>query len=397
MATAVRTIEVREPLAPIGGLEGYRQVLILVRLAGCPVGQLSLPVVNGRVSPEELRRALLDLAGGQYCEQLVRDELELPAALPAASVKPSATVAVCTRDRTADLERCLTGLLRLPDDGQELLIVDNCPSSEETQRLVASHPTVRYVREDRPGASAARNRALREARGEVIAFTDDDATPDAGWLRGLLSGFTDPLVYCVTGLTMPLELELEAQEAFERYSPFGRGFQRRVFDSRVLPPSLAALVGASVNAAFRRRILDELGPFDEALGPGTPAKSGEDTDMFSRILAAGYRIVYEPSALCWHRHRRTWEELRQTQYGYGVGTYAAWTRALLVEHEWTVPRYAWAWFRYGQLPALRRWLSRRPGHLPIDLILAELHGCSVGPWAYLSRRRTVERNRPGAR
>jgi hypothetical protein len=105
--------------------------------------------------------------------------------------------------------------------------------------------------------------------------------------------------------------------------------------------------------------------------------------MFSRVLTAGFRIVYEPAALCWHRHRRTWPELRETLYGYGVGVYAFWTRRLLVEREVRVLGLAGDWLFRHQLPALGRSLLRRPGATPADLLLAELLGCAAGPAAYL--------------
>jgi len=139
--------------------------------------------------------------------------------------------------------------------------------------------------------------------------------------------------------------------------------------------------------ALRRSVLEYVGFFDEALDAGTPTHSGGDTEMFSRILSRGYRIVYEPAALNWHRHRRSWEELRRTIYGYGVGVYAFWTRSLLVEGELGVLRAAPVWFLRYQLRALLRSLFRRPNSLPLDLLLAELRGCLRGPFAYLTSRK----------
>jgi hypothetical protein len=121
---------------------------------------------------------------------------------------------------------------------------------------------------------------------------------------------------------MPLELETEAQEWFERYSPHGRGFGRVVFDGAHCNPLIVNLVGVSASMALRSSAIDFIGLFDEALGAGTPTVGGEDCELFARILRSGYRIVYEPRALSWHRHRRTWEELRNTLQGYGVGVYA---------------------------------------------------------------------------
>ncbi len=113
--------------------------------------------------------------------------------------------------------------------------------------------------------------------------------------------------------------------------------------------------------------------------------------MFSRILALGYRIVYDPAALSWHRHRRTWEELRQALYGYGAGVYAFWTRRLLFERDLAVLKAAWNWFFKHQLQAIVHSLFRRPSRMPLDLLLAELRGCAWGPWAYLISRRRQRR------
>jgi len=388
LPTAVLDLDLRELPDGLDGLDAYDRAFVLIRWRGRPVGQAVLPVTGGRAGTEGLRETLIEAAGWPLRERWLHDHLGWDAA-PPAGPRPSATVAVCTRDRPEDLRACLAALMRLPDDGQEILVVDNCPASGETERLAASHGRVRYVREDRPGLDVARNRALREARGEVVAFTDDDAAPDPGWLRALLAGFGDRQVLCVTGLTLPAELETAAQEGFERYGGFGRGFTRTAFDSRSHDPLVTGGIGAGVNMAVRRSVLHEIGPFDEALDAGTPTRSGGDHELFTRILAAGYRIVYEPEAINWHRHRRTWEELRATLYGYGVGVYAAWTRSLLVEGELSVPAAAWGWFLHGQLRRLAVSLLRRPGSMPLDLVMAELRGCAAGPFAYLRSRRRV--------
>ena len=75
---------------------------------------------------------------------------------------------------------------------------------------------------------------LRDARGDVVAFTDDDAVPEREWLGGLMPNFQSPRVVCVTGLTLPLALDTEAQELFETHCTFVRGFRRRVFDGQTI-------------------------------------------------------------------------------------------------------------------------------------------------------------------
>lgn len=383
MPTAILDLDVQHLPPEITGLDRYSKALILVRLNNKPVGQTTLPVVDGRISNRELRDALVKAGGWNLWERWLHDYLDWDETATSGYIPPKATVAICTRDRPEDLKRCLDALMRLPDDGQEILVVDNCPSTDATQRIAEGYERVRYVREEQPGLNNARNRALQAATHEIVAFTDDDASPDPGWLRALLRNFSDPRTMCVTGLTMPLELETEAQEWFERYCPFGKGFRRRVFDGTQQNPLATGQVGAGANMAVRRSLIEQVGFFDKYLDAGTPTCSGGDHEIFARILMAGYHIVYDPAALSWHRHRRTWEELHRTLYGYGVGVYAFWTRMLLVEKDWRMLPIALGWFYHDQLPRLVNAALKRPDSLPLDLIVAELQGCLAGPRAYL--------------
>jgi cellulose synthase/poly-beta-1,6-N-acetylglucosamine synthase-like glycosyltransferase len=282
MPTPVLDLEFEDLPPGITGIERYHQALLLIRFRGQPVGQTTVPVFNGCISAVDLRHAVVQAGGWPLWEAWLFDRLEWDCVQLAHHPLPSSTVAVCTRDRPDDIRRCLHALMRLHDDGQELLVIDNCPSTDATQQIVSEFARVRYVREPVPGLDVARNRALTEARGDIVAFSDDDAAPDPGWLRALLRNFDDPLVFCVTGLTMPLELETDAQEWHERYSTFGRGFKRRVFERTLVNPMAAGKIGAGVNMAIRRSALQLVGPFDEALDAGTRTRSGGDSEMFSR-------------------------------------------------------------------------------------------------------------------
>ncbi len=164
---------------------------------------------------------------------------------------------------------------------------------------------------------------------------------------------------------------------------------RKQFDVTNLNPLMAGLVGASVNVAIRRSAISEIGLFDEALGPGTAVCCGEDHEFFYRTLARGYRIIYEPAALVWHRHRREWNALRRTIYGYGVGVFAWWTRALLVEKELTLLKWGPRWFWQHHVRNLVRALLRRHGRVPLDLAWAEFRGALAGPGSYLRSRRLL--------
>jgi cellulose synthase/poly-beta-1,6-N-acetylglucosamine synthase-like glycosyltransferase len=384
MATAVLDLDLDDVPSELEGLIAYSKAFILIRYKGAPVGKLTVPVFEGRIYTSEIYQEIIDAVGDNLWQRRLNNFLGWDEGNVNNCPLPKASIAICTRDRPEDLRRCLNALMKLPDDGQEILVIDNCPATSASFEIAKEYPKVRYVREDVPGSSAARNRALYEAEYEIVAFTDDDAVPDTNWLRALLFNFTDPRVICVTGQVMPLELENEAQEWFEKFSPLGRGFKRLTFDGAAFYDLFrVAPIGVSANMALRKQIMERVGVFDEVLGVGTPTRCGEDHELFSRILSRGYKIVYEPEALSWHRHRRTWHETRKTMHGYGTGVYAFWMRSLLVEREFGALFLPWKWFYYTQLPNLIRSLFKRPGSMPIDLILAELRGCLIGVWTYL--------------
>jgi GT2 family glycosyltransferase len=385
VATAVVQLDLDDGPRDVNVGATYAEALVIVRRGGAPVAQFQVPVIRGQLDQHELARAIHTATAKRRWRWMVADYL----GPDAPRVCPAATVAICTHERPDDLANALRAVAALRPAPADVLIVDNAPATSRTAAVAGSFPRYRYVREDRRGLDVARNRALAEATTPIVAFTDDDAAPEPAWLGHLLQPFEDPRVLCTTGLTLPIELETAAQEWFERLSPFGRGFERRVFDGTRDDAVAVARAGAGANMALRRAVLEEVGAFDEALDAGTATRSGGDHEMFGRILAAGYRIVYEPRAVSWHRHRRTWDELRAAIYGYGVGVYAMWTRRLLVDRELGVLRHASRWLRLVQLPRLWRSLCRRPESVPVDLLVAELRGCAAGPLAYAAARRHV--------
>lgn len=386
MATAIRDVELSAPLAAIADLGAYSRCLLVFRWRRRVVGRQFVPVFSDRLDTGAIIQAAsqcgADASYRWLADTIGYDERDFVGARPL-----TATVAICTRERPVDLSRTLAAVAPCIDAGHQIVVVDNAPRTSRTREVVERFRGVRYVCEPTVGLNVARNRAMREASTDLVAFTDDDAIPETEWLDALIANFGDPRVLCATGLTLPIELETDAQELFEDLSPFGRGFRRRIFDGQHDNPVEVGRVGAGANMALRRVAMDLVGPFDERLDAGTPTRSGGDHEMFVRILAAGYQIAYDPAAVSWHRHRRTHDELRDTLRGYGVGVYAMFTGLFLERRELGVVRLAWAWFRSAHLPELRRWLLRRPPTRTSPFILAELRGCLHGPAAWFASRR----------
>ncbi len=331
-------INVRDPKTG----RNFGGVFCLVRNNGKPV-----TVVEFSLHGEDIASTALRTLIGRAVESCSATTEPRPA--PAAEVL-FASIIVATRDRPGSLAICLDSLLRQDYPAFDVIVVDNAPSSPETAELVASRyaPTgrVHYVREDRPGLGRAHNSGMEKIDAPIAAFTDDDVIADARWLSSLVKNFdTEKKVGCVTGLILPAELDTRAQLWTERHGGFGKGFERKIFDSKEhrppgpLFPYTAGQFGSGANMAFRTETLRSIGGFDSALGAGTLARGGDDLAAFFAVVNNGYQLVYEPEAIVWHHHRRSEEGMRRQAFGYGMGLGAYLTK-LIVDKPSTALRFA---------------------------------------------------------
>lgn len=314
---------------------------------------------------------------------------------------PAASVVVCTRDRADQLEQSLGTLIAQTHPEYEILVVDNAPVDDTTERIVArvassSSVTIRYVTEPRPGLSWARNRGVAEAAHEIIAFTDDDTVQRADWLLHLALPFVQAEVGCTTGLSESMFQVSDEQRWRESYAgaeKFGRVPQRFTWTEGATPalhPFATGAIGSGMNMAFRRSALQRIGGFDVALGAGTKTLGGEDLLAFFEILQSGFTIVYEPQAIVAHAHRESERELEQQMYSWGTGLTAYLTSAL-IRHPRVAPlllRKMAAGIRHALSPRSEK-NSRKPEDYPKRLSRLERRGFLVGPALYLRARWAV--------
>lgn len=377
----VLDLDLTRPLSALHGLDGYDTARLLVRHGVSPLGYVDVEIREGACSADRIRAAVR--AAG-----LDRDH---PPAAPAwTGPWPPVTVAVCTRDRPEELAECLAALMDLEYPDIDIIVVDNAPATAAGAEICARYPRVRRVLEPRPGLNWARNRAVLEAHGEVLAFTDDDVRVDPSWLRELVPAFLqDDAVMAVAGFAAPVELETPAQMSFETYGGMSGGFSRiRLqgapdWGARGLWHYVAvALHGSGANMAFRHSVFDQVGLFDPALDVGTPTLAGGDTEMLFRVLAHGHAMVYEPGAVVRHRHRRESVALERQIEGWGSGMFAFLTRSIL--------HFRRGWWVLGLFAArgvgslLLRFL--RPRDVPRRLVLMQLRGAVAGPLRYFRAR-----------
>jgi GT2 family glycosyltransferase len=389
----VRDLELAQEVAaiPAFGPDGRRteRAWLLVRLFTEPLGTLLLDVPDAGLSPaaiatavgerfgQQIRARLETAVGETVAARAGREDsahalaplgpggaasagrgpdafdvpvggLSLPATPPFLASRaevlrsaPPITVVVCTRERPDALADCLNSLLEQVYPTMRILVVDNAPTSDGTARVVraaAGRGHVDYLLEPRPGLSRARNAAVAASPGEILAWIDDDEVADPYWLSEVARALAaHPEADVISGVIVPAELETPAQLWFEQFGGHskGRGFTPAVFSPATahlrnpLYPLPAFATGA--NMTFRAGVIESIGGFDTALGAGTPAMGSEDTLAFTRVLRRGGTIVYQPTAVTRHYHRRDLDGLRRQMIGYGRGLTAAYTSMVLAE------------------------------------------------------------------
>jgi O-antigen biosynthesis protein len=384
--TAVCVLDVERPIEPLSftlpdGLP-YRTVMLLVRRDRRPLAMQALALnESGSISASEIRTAIAPLIdddpsdGPRQALQPARD--------------PLISVVVPTCEGGSTLMRCIHSVLTCDYENLEVIVVDNRPSARTTGTILAERfaddARVLYAQEARTGSSYARNRGLELAKGDFVAFADDDTVVDNGWLRAIASAFTAE-VSCVTGLILPLAIDTPMQALFEQFAGFGKGLEYRSFqltDRRDDPlfPYAAGMFGSGANTAVRKSVALRLGGFDVKLGAGTPACGGEELDMYIKLLLAGEKIVYEPAAVLFHQHPSDSKGLRRRAFNYGVGLTAMLTNQMLIGPRLPLLRAAPAGMRYVLNPHSRKNAPRGRDY-PRMLTMLERFGMLVGPPAY---------------
>lgn len=215
------------------------------------------------------------------------------------------TVILCTYNRARALEVSLQSLCKqeLPQGvNWEIVVVDN-NSKDETANVVEAFRCrfpglVRYVFESQQGVSMARNAGIREARGEIIAFIDDDETPEEGWLENLTAHLQSGDWAGAGGRVVPT-WECPAPRWWSPGHPFMIGplaaFEADPNREELSDPPFGA------NMAFRKEVFLRYGGFRSDLGRcGNRLLGNEDTEFGRRLFAAGERLRYEPRAVTNH-------------------------------------------------------------------------------------------------
>lgn len=201
------------------------------------------------------------------------------------------SVIIATHDRPGSLARLVASLApQLRAGRHELFIAEN--GTPAPVALDPSGPAISYVHDPRPGKCRVQNRAIADARGEIIACLDDDLVAGPDYLAEVERFFdTHQEFAAMKGRILPAEDPLAKVGAAAVY------LDLPIVDHGDEVIEVRGVIGA--NMAFRAAALRQVGPFDERLGPGA-AGHEEETEMSQRLRRAGFQIGYAPRATVFH-------------------------------------------------------------------------------------------------
>jgi GT2 family glycosyltransferase len=235
------------------------------------------------------------------------EKTELPEALP------SSSLIICSRNRPQLLLESVRSILAGEVLPTEIIIVDQSdkPHPELAALTTERACDLRYLWSQSLGLSRANNIGVAHAAHAIIAFTHDDIVAPPAWYGALIAALAAAGPRSVvTGQVLPMP-----QAGAGGFAPSTKSDPR--------PAVYAGRIGIDVlfpmNMALERSAITDVGAFDERLGPGTPFPAAEDNDFGHRLLEAGYRICYVPTASLYHRAWRQPQDYLPLRWSYGRG------------------------------------------------------------------------------
>ena len=245
------------------------------------------------------------------------------------------SVVICTHNRVSDLREVVDDLLEQTYDDYEILVVDNA-STDETAEYVQEKmkvaPRIRYSRECQQGLSHARNRGIREAKGDIVAYVDDDCRVPPGWISALVSAYRETQADAVGG---PAKPKWENSPSKLTLMLFRLGLIPGTYNRGTVRHETDWIVGC--NMSFQRTVFDQIDGFRTDVGRmGHRQLSGEEVDLCTRMVQARLGIIYDPAAWVWHkigRERQSlsfvlrgafWNGVSNALIGRSVNREAAW-------------------------------------------------------------------------
>ena len=273
------------------------------------------------------------------------------------------SVILCTYNRQRYIYPVLQSLAQgtLEPQHFEILLIDNNSTDgtrTEYERFASDHPnlTLRYYFEPQQGLSHARNRGIREAKGDLLVYVDDDALVNPEYLATYATFFqTHPEAMAAGGPILPQYdgcVEPHWMSHYTRQLVTGKlylGQHERQFSKGTFP--------GGGNAAYRKEVFDKIGLFNVELGrKGNSLIGAEEKDLFDKMTSLGIHFYYLPTAILYHLippRKLTDDYFARLTLGIGqseryrtrqIGTYKYLKRLALEAFKWCATLLLWAGF-----------------------------------------------------
>ncbi|MGJ3251763.1 MAG: glycosyltransferase family A protein [Elainellaceae cyanobacterium] len=228
---------------------------------------------------------------------------------------PLMSAIICTHNRDTYLGKAIDSLLDQEFENEfEIIVVDNA-STDRTRNVVESrlpHPRLRYIYEPVTGLSVARNTGARDARGEILAYLDDDAIASPGWLQSLYAAYQTHDQLAIAGGRVTLIWSPEITPPPWLSSGLAGNLGLYDLGESVVYIDRPGMTPRGLNYSIRKVFLDEVGGFDVNLGRvGKNLLSNEELRMTELALGMGWQVAYLPDAHVAHhvapeRLQRSW-------------------------------------------------------------------------------------------
>ena len=240
--------------------------------------------------------------------------------------QPFVSVCLATYNRITDLKNCLSALTSqdYPKNKYEIILVEDGSHSgakDYVKALKKDNPNLScsFYWQENQGPAKARNKAISKAKGEIIAFTDDDTVPPPNWISKLVDGFSrHPEVAAVGGIQEEDKQEL-ARNPYARYESW---ITREFYGAKdkEIKGGFEVPTGGTNNIAYRKSVLDKYGVFDPYFGIVAPGIliAGEDPDLKKRVTNAGEKFLYIPIKVT-HKRKFNLKGLARQSWTRGLG------------------------------------------------------------------------------
>lgn len=224
--------------------------------------------------------------------------------------KPLISIIIPAKNVESTIRKCLDSILRIDYPSYEIIVVDD-GSTDGTPRILSEYKNIKTITASGIGPSKTRNIAVKEAKGEFIAFTDADCAVDVNWLNELLSGFKvfPEAIACGGRQELPHDADDFEKDVFifMKKTGFITDYMRKISKNGITEVNH----NPSCNVIYRKSVFLKENGFLENLWPG------EDVELDYRLRKKKYKLVFNPKAIVYHYRSKNINDFSKMMFRYG--------------------------------------------------------------------------------